>query len=140
MELEKILKDEGYSDKAIYYYLSRENVGEIKNPTVSAAYTGPCGDTVEYFVKIDNDGIITDVKFNAIGGVGLFAAASALADIVTGDSVRNAESIQQFDIVSFLGKVPKEKIHCAKLAVTGFKKALEKAKAQLQGEQEKVEE
>lgn len=132
MELERILKEEGYSDKAIYYYLSREHVGEIKNPTISHAYTGHCGDTVEYFIRIDNDGIIKEVKFQAIGGVGLFAAASALPDIVIGDNIQHAESIQQFDIVSFLGKVPKEKIHCAKLAVTGFKQAIEKAKAQQQ--------
>jgi len=64
-EIRNLLKTSGYSDRAIEYYENHVNVGSIENPDAHAIFTGPCGDTIEIFLKITSD-IITDAKFQAI--------------------------------------------------------------------------
>jgi len=51
-EVESLLRKSGYSNKAIDYYMQKVNVGEIEEPSVRSAYTGPCGDTMEISLKI----------------------------------------------------------------------------------------
>ncbi|RLJ01816.1 MAG: hypothetical protein DRP08_05090 [Candidatus Aenigmatarchaeota archaeon] len=54
-DVKDLLKKSGYSDKAIEYYEKRLNVGEIENPDAHFVYTGPCGDTMEVFLKINSN-------------------------------------------------------------------------------------
>ena len=42
-----LLKESGYSDKAIKYFMNKVNVGEIEKPSASHTYTGPCGDAMQ---------------------------------------------------------------------------------------------
>ena len=53
--MNEILKKAGYSDKAIHYYLKKVNVGEIKNPDATFTYTGHCGDTMTFFLRIKRE-------------------------------------------------------------------------------------
>ena len=52
-EVRELLVKSGYSNKAIEYYLKKVNVGRIENPSVRLAYTGPYGDTIEVYLKIE---------------------------------------------------------------------------------------
>ena len=127
-EIKDLLKKSGYSDKAANYYLNRVNVGELANPDAYAIYTGPCGDTMEFFLKIE-DGMIKDAKFQAIGCAGAFSSGSALSDMIRGKKLVDAEKIEEEDIIKFLGKIPLQKVHCACLA----KRTLRKAIAEYEG-------
>lgn len=118
-----ILKTSGYSDKAIAYYENHLNVGIIENPDAHYAYTGPCGDTVELFLTISDN--ITEAKFQAIGCVGTFTLGSALTTMILGKTVKECANFDETDLLKHLGKVPEQKIHCAHLVVTTFKKAIE---------------
>ena len=89
-----LLKKSGYSDKAIEYFINKLNVGTMENPSVSCAYTGPCGDTMQIYLKI-NDGQITDAKFQAIGCAAAHASGSALMEIVRGKSLEEAEELRE---------------------------------------------
>ena len=42
--IQDLLKESGYSEKAIEYYLNKVNVGELSDANTYAIYTGPCGD------------------------------------------------------------------------------------------------
>lgn len=126
-EVRKLLKKSGYSDRAIEYYLKKMNVGRIKNPTVHEAYTGPCGDTMEVYLKIEAD-VIKDAKFQAVGCAGAFTSGSALMEIVKGKTLDEAEKIGEEDIISFLGGIPKQKFHCACLAKRTLHRTLKKYK------------
>ncbi len=117
-----ILKESGYSDKAIEFYISRINVGEIPNPSIHHTCTGPGGDTIEVFLTIKSN-IIQEAKFQAIGCAGIFSSGSALTCMIIGKTIEQAKMIHVEDIVNFLGDVPDEKIECALLA----KKTLEDA-------------
>ena len=121
----RLLEKSGYSSKAIEYFLKKVNVGRIENPSVQLAYTGPCGDSMEVYLKIESD-IIKDAKFQAVGCAGAFSAGSALMEMVKEKTLEEAEKITEEDIINFLGDIPKQKIHCACLAKRTPQKAIEK--------------
>jgi len=115
-----LLKKSGYSDKAIEYFTKKVNVGAAENPTVSFAYTGPCGDTMQIYLNID-DGKITDAKFQAIGCAAAYVSGSALTEMIKGKALEESEKIDEDEIIKHLGGLPIAKFHCACLA----KKTLE---------------
>jgi len=110
-----LLEKSGYSDRAIEYYMNKVNVGEIEDHSTHFTYTGPCGDTMAMFLKIES-GVIKGAKFEAIGCAGAFASGSALTGMVKGKTLEEAERIDETDIVNHLGAIPEQKIHCARLA------------------------
>ena len=97
----------------------------MDNPSVRFAYTGPCGDTMEIFLKIDSN-IIKDAKFQAIGCAGSFVSGSTLTKMIKGKTLEEAEKINREDVLNHLGGIPEAKIHCAYLAVITLRKAIEK--------------
>jgi nitrogen fixation NifU-like protein len=124
-EVRRLLEKSGYSSKAIEYYLKKVNVGRIENPSAHLAYTGPCGDSMEVYLKIESD-VIKDAKFQAIGCAGAFSSGSALMEMVKEKRLEEAEKITEEDIINFLGGIPKQKIHCACLAKRTLQKAIKK--------------
>jgi len=125
--IKNLLEKSGYSQKAIEYYIKKINVGEMDNPSARFAYTGPCGDTMEIFLRIESN-IIKDAKFQATGCAGSFASGSALTKMIKGKTPEEAEKIDREDVLNHLGGIPKAKIHCAYLAVITLIKAIEKYK------------
>lgn len=124
-EVRRLLEKSGYSSKAIEYYLEKVNVGRIENPSAHLAYTGPCGDSMEVYLKIESD-IIKDAKFQAIGCAGAFSAGSALMEMVKKKRLEEAAKITEEDIINFLGGIPKQKIHCVCLAKRTLQMAIKK--------------
>jgi nitrogen fixation NifU-like protein len=122
-EVRKLLKTAGYSDRAIEYYENHLNVGSIESPDAHSMFTGPCGDTMEIFLKISN--VITDAKFQAIGCAGSFASGSALCEMINGKTLMYCEKLDENDILNNLGAMPQQKVHCAQLAIFTLKKAIE---------------
>jgi len=123
-DVRDLLKISGYSDRAIEYYENHINVGSIENPDAHYIFTGPCGDTMEIFLKISS-GIITDAKFLAIGCAGSFTSGSALTKMITGKFLKDCEKLDETDVLHHLGEMPEQKVHCARLAVLTLKKAIE---------------
>jgi nitrogen fixation protein NifU and related proteins len=116
-EVRNLLEISGYSEKAIEYYENQLNVGSIEKPDAHCMFTGPCGDTIEIFLKILS-GVITDAKFQAIGCAGSFTSCSALTKMIIGKTLQESKNIDEYDVLIHLGGMPKEKVHCARLAVT----------------------
>jgi nitrogen fixation NifU-like protein len=119
-----LLKMSGYSDRAIEYYENHLNFGSIENPDAEYIFTGPCGDTMEIFLKITSD-VITDAKFQAIGCAGSFTSGSALTKMINGKTLKDCENLDENDILNHLGEMPQQKVHCARLAILTLKKAIE---------------
>ncbi|BAX81457.1 iron-sulfur cluster assembly scaffold protein [Labilibaculum antarcticum] len=121
-----LLKTSGYSARAIKYYENNFNVGRIENPDAHFTYTGPCGDSLEIFLKISD--VITDAKFQAIGCVGTFIFGSALTKIIIRKKVKDCENFDEIDLLKHVGEVPEQKKHCAHLVALTFKKTIEQYK------------
>jgi len=123
------LRRSGYSEKAIRFYVDVVNFGFIENPDVSLDYTGPCGDSMRFYLKIDDNGVINNVKFQCLGCVGAVASGSAVAELARGKKLDEAKKIAEEDVIEALGGLPESKHDCAKLAVITLRKAITKYEA-----------
>ena len=125
--IQDLLKQSGYSEKAIEYYMNRVNVGELSEPDALAIYTGPCGDTMEIFLNVE-DGVIKEAKFQAIGCAGAFSSGSALTEMIIGMTLKEAEEIDEDKIIEYLGGIPMQKVHCTCLSKRTLQKAIKNYK------------
>ena len=124
-DIKKLLKISGYSSTAIEYILRKVNVGKIEDPDAHAVYTGPCGDTMEIFLKIEPDyKVIKAAKFQAVGCAGALACGSALTKMIKGKTIEQAEKIDEEDVMNWLGGIPAQKIYCACLAKRTLRNAI----------------
>ena len=130
--IREMLLGSGYSEKAIDYYLTKPNQGPLKDADHVTELTGPCGDTMKCYLKV-NKGTIQAAKFQVLGCPGAIAAAMALADLVKGKDLHHALEVKDGDVFRELIEIPDQKQHCIRLAV----KTLGKAIAEFQLKEEK---
>ncbi len=130
--IREMLLGSGYSEKAIDYYLTKPNQGPLKDADHVTELTGPCGDTMKCYLKV-NKGTIQAAKFQVLGCPGAIAAAMALADLVKGKDLLHALEVKDGDVFRELIEIPDQKQHCIRLAV----KTLGKAIAEFQLKEEK---
>ena len=114
--LRSMLRDAGYSEKAVNYYLETPHLGIIENADQVSEMTGTCGDTIKVYLKIENDRI-GDVKYQIMGCPGSISAAMAAGDLVRGKSVDEALALNDGDVFNYLEEIPVKKHHCIQLAV-----------------------
>lgn len=120
----KLLKESGYSEKAMEYFLNETNVGKLKDANAFTTYTGSCGDTMSFYLKIESN-IIIDARFQAIGCAGSYVSGSALIELVRNQTLEFARKITEEEIIGHLGGLPQPKVHCACLAVRTLKRAID---------------
>jgi NifU-like protein involved in Fe-S cluster formation len=110
--LEEIQKENisEFSERTLEYYKKKVNVGSIKDADVAFPHTGPCGDTIKLYLKI-NGNIIKDAKFEYFGCVASAASASVLTELIKGKTLEEAKKITEEDILKELGELPKSHLH-----------------------------
>ena len=122
---EKIIDDmrKVYSEKVIELFLHPKNMGEIKNAEGYGTYTGPCGDTMEIYLKIKDD-TIYDAKFMTDGCGTTLACGSTITSLSKGKTIPGAMHMTSKDILDELGGLPEAHVHCSVLAANTLKKAI----------------
>jgi nitrogen fixation NifU-like protein len=120
---------EAFSDRIIELFHQPHNWGALspEDTTISEAYTGPCGDTMQFFFKI-KEGIIERVTFITDGCGPTVATGSQATIMIEGKSIKDVENLKSEDIDSALHGLPDDHKHCAELAARTIKKALDKYK------------
>ena len=68
-----------YSEKVIDHFTNPRNVGELADANgVGEVGNAKCGDIMRIYLKIDDNRIITDVKFKTFGCGAAIATSSTL--------------------------------------------------------------
>ena len=97
----------GFSDKVLEYGSNPRNCGTMDRPDGYAKVTGPCGDTVEIFLRIRNDKI-EDISYATDGCMTSHAAVSAATVLAMGIPVREGIRINQSAILEHWGGMPED--------------------------------
>jgi nitrogen fixation NifU-like protein len=121
--IREMLSSSGYAKEAIEYFLRKPNLGPLNGADHVTELTGPCGDTMKCFLKVDQ-GRITDAKYQVLGCPGAVSAAMALADLVKGKTLDEALQVKDRDVFRRLVQIPDQKQHCIRLAVKTLEKAV----------------
>ena len=112
-----------YSEEVIQRWINPRQLGEIRDPQAYGKVTGPCGDTVKIFLKIEKDRI-TDARFLTDGCMTTIAAGCMACELAIGKIYKEAFTVTKELILEQLGGLPEESTHCALLASTTLKEAL----------------
>lgn len=118
----EILK-EIYNEKVAFYSVFPEYVGKTDDPDGYGKVTGPCGDTIEIFLKVDGD-VIQKATFLTDGCTTSVATANAGISLIMNKALMNARSITPEKILEELGGLPERDQHCALLAANTIRAAV----------------
>ena len=114
-----------YNEKVMEYFMNPKNVGEIENPDGKGVYGSPvCGDMMQITIKVDENDVLTDVKFKTFGCGSAIASSSMATEMIIGKTVEEALAVTNKQIVEELGGLPAVKIHCSVLAEHAIKCAI----------------
>ncbi len=113
----------GYSDTVIEHAMQPRNVGMLRDADGHAVYQGPCGDTMEIWLRVSRDRI-SQANFWTDGCGTSIAAGSMVTEMARDKSPLEAMEINQGDVLQALDGLPEESEHCALLAATTLKLAI----------------
>lgn len=112
-----------YSQTVIREYRNPSNFGMIENPDALGEVKGPCGDTMKISLRIE-DRKIKDACFWTDGCGATIACGSMLTKMIKGKTIEEASDITSEKLTSALEGLPKEHMHCSKLAVNTLRKTI----------------
>jgi nitrogen fixation protein NifU and related proteins len=121
----KMLSEAGYADPAINYYLEKKYMGHIEDADLISENVGSCGDIMKIYLKLDEQSLIRDVRYEITGCAGAISAAMAAVDLVKGKTLDEALKINDGDVLQVLGNIPEKKHHCIQLAVKTLHKGIQ---------------
>lgn len=124
----ELLSGSGYSDKAIKYFLEKTNMGSLPDADQVTELTGPCGDTMKIYLKIEDDSI-KDAKMRVLGCAGAVASAMAAMELIKSKTIDSALAIKDRDIYNLLEEIPDQKQDCIRLTIKILQKAIEEYKS-----------
>ena len=114
-----------YSEKVMDHFQNPRNVGKIEDADgVGEVGNAKCGDIMKIYLKVDDNGIITDVKFNTYGCASAIATSSMATELIKGKSVKDALALTNSAVVEALDGLPPVKVHCSVLAEEAVRSAI----------------
>jgi nitrogen fixation NifU-like protein len=100
------------------------HMGPMDHFSGHARITGPCGDTMEFWVLVEEDKI-RNVSFITDGCDPSRACGSMTTCMAEGRTIAEAKAISQQDVLNALDGLPEDNEHCALLATNTLKAACE---------------
>jgi nitrogen fixation NifU-like protein len=126
-------EQEMFSARVLAEARDPKNLGAILDPDGRAAVTGPCGDTMEIFLRV-NGSRIEEAAFLTDGCGPTVACGSLVTQMVEGKTLEEATTLEAADLILALDGLPPEHIHCATLAVNTLQQAIADCSPEDKGE------
>jgi len=120
--MERIRKQ--YSETVIDHWQNPRNFRNIENADGYASVKGPCGDTMEMFLKLSKENI-SECGFQTDGCGTTIVCGSVATELALNKSFTQALATVSTDkILRELGGLPESDVHCAQLAAETLRRAL----------------
>ena len=122
---EQILEEtrEQYSEVVMDHWMNPRSPGPMNDPDGIGRLTGPCGDTMEIFLRVSS-GRIAEARFMTDGCASTIACGSMITQLVKGKTIGEALKVSAADVIEALGSLPDSSIHCSVLAARTLQQAI----------------
>jgi len=117
--------DELYRDQILEHYKRPHNFGRLESFDLDHEDTNPfCGDEQHVYIKLDDDGKVSEVSFEGQGCAISTAATSLLTDELVGLSREELLRIPKQEVLDLLGiEISATRMKCAMLGIKVVKSA-----------------
>ena len=114
-----------YNEKVMDHFMNPRNVGEIENASgIGEVGNVTCGDIMKIYILVDDNEVITDIKFKTFGCAAAIASSSITTEIVKGKTLDEAMKLTRDDVANELGGLPAVKMHCSSLVSDALREAI----------------
>ncbi len=114
---------EALKDEYIDHMMHPRNYGKIENYNGKGIGKNPNNnELVEMYLKVTQN-ILVDIKFQAIGCMSTIITGSIFTEMVTGETIEEAESVME-DFIKGLDNAPPETKACGEMVAKSFMAAL----------------
>ena len=114
-----------YSEKVMDHLAHPRNVGQLEDANaVGEVGNMKCGDIMKIYLKIDENEVIQEVKFQTFGCGAAVATSSMATEMVKGKTVQEAMLLTNAAVAEALDGLPPVKVHCSVLAEQAVKAAV----------------
>jgi nitrogen fixation NifU-like protein len=121
-------EQELYSAKVIHEARAPQNLGRMAAADAQAIVRGWCGDTMEVYLRLAGNRI-QEATFMTDGCGPSVACGSMITQLVWGKTLDEAGRLRPEDLLEALDGLPEDSMHCADLAVTTLRQAIEAQRA-----------
>jgi nitrogen fixation NifU-like protein len=129
-----------YSEKVMDHFMNPRNVGEIPDADGVGTVGNPvCGDMMAFYIKVNEEGRLSDVKFKTFGCGAAIAVSSMVSEMAQGMTLEEAKKLTNRDVATELDGLPPNKMHCSNLGADALHKAIEDYESRGPGPREPVE-
>ena len=115
-----------YSEKVMDHFQNPRNIGTLPDANgVGEVGNIRCGDVMKLYIKVNENQVIEDIKFQTFGCGAAIATSSMITEIVKGMPISEAEKVSNRQVAEELDGLPPVKMHCSNLAADALKAAIE---------------